>query len=98
MSQRITGRPKGAYDTTRPWWGLDGSWMERGNCSGMGHERRQIFFMDEAGDRVQARLATEEAKLVCLDCPVKQECLDYAIQGNMYGVWGGLTKRERQRL
>ena len=39
------------------------------------------------------------AKLICEFCPVKQECLDYAIEnGEKHGVWGGLSERERRRL
>lgn len=38
-----------------------------------------------------------EAKAVCDRCPVRQQCLDYALNREDYGVWGGLTPRERRR-
>lgn len=39
------------------------------------------------------------AKKLCKACPVVNECATYAIAaGEEYGVWGGLTPRERQRL
>ena len=39
------------------------------------------------------------AKAVCAGCPVRAECLEFALatrQGD--GVWGGLTETERRRL
>ena len=39
------------------------------------------------------------AKAVCATCPVREECLRYALatrQGD--GIWGGLTETERRRL
>ena len=39
------------------------------------------------------------AKAVCASCPVRAECLDYALHaGEPYGVWGGLTAVERAPL
>lgn len=38
------------------------------------------------------------AKAVCAVCPVRQECLDYAIDTRQEdGIWGGLTETERRR-
>lgn len=39
------------------------------------------------------------AKQVCAGCPVRAECLAWALAtGEPYGVWGGLDPRERQKL
>ena len=39
------------------------------------------------------------AKRICSGCPVRLICLDTALRsGERYGVWGGLTERERLRL
>jgi WhiB family transcriptional regulator, redox-sensing transcriptional regulator len=39
------------------------------------------------------------AKRVCGYCPVRRECLGYALANDeMYGVWGGKTRRERLRI
>jgi hypothetical protein len=39
------------------------------------------------------------ARRVCSACPVRQQCLDYAITNRIaYGIWGGLTERERRAL
>lgn len=41
----------------------------------------------------------KEAKAVCLKCPVRQECLDYAIANvEKHGVWGGKSERERRKI
>jgi WhiB family redox-sensing transcriptional regulator len=39
------------------------------------------------------------AKAVCATCPVRRECLEYALQWeHLCGVWGGLSERERRQL
>ena len=40
-----------------------------------------------------------DAKAVCAGCPVQADCLSYALAQPRhldFGVWGGLTARERQ--
>ncbi|SFB61090.1 WhiB family transcriptional regulator, redox-sensing transcriptional regulator [Amycolatopsis marina] len=39
------------------------------------------------------------AKLVCMGCPVRTECLAEALDNRIdFGVWGGMTERERRAL
>jgi len=39
------------------------------------------------------------ARQICAGCPVRQPCLDYALSHAItYGIWGGLTERERRAL
>lgn len=41
----------------------------------------------------------QEARLICRDCPVRLECLADALDRRTeFGVWGGLTERERRAL
>ncbi|QVJ03025.1 WhiB family transcriptional regulator [Nocardiopsis eucommiae] len=41
----------------------------------------------------------EQAKEVCSWCPVRSECLDYAIsRPEKYGTWGGLGEEERDKV
>jgi WhiB family redox-sensing transcriptional regulator len=36
---------------------------------------------------------------VCLSCDVRSECLEYALaHDERFGIWGGLSERERRRL
>lgn len=40
-----------------------------------------------------------EAKRVCMGCPVREQCLQHALDNDeRYGVWGGFSERERRRL
>jgi WhiB family redox-sensing transcriptional regulator len=39
------------------------------------------------------------AKSICAACPVRQQCLSFALDtGQVHGVWGGTTAEERQSL
>jgi WhiB family redox-sensing transcriptional regulator len=43
--------------------------------------------------------AQNRAKAVCLGCPVRTECLSDALDNQVeFGVWGGMTERERRAL
>jgi WhiB family redox-sensing transcriptional regulator len=43
--------------------------------------------------------AQNRAKAVCLGCPVRTECLADALDHRIeFGVWGGMTERERRAL
>lgn len=64
-------------------------WMAAGVCAQTDPE---IFFPEKGGP-------VREAKRVCGGCPVKGECLAFALDnGERFGVWGGLSERERRRL
>ena len=51
-------------------------------------------------DLLFARGAAQNlAKLVCRSCPVRTQCLADALDNRVeYGVWGGMTERERRAL
>lgn len=40
----------------------------------------------------------EKARSICRGCPVQQDCLEYALNRNDSGVWGGYTQRERREI
>ncbi|ROS78570.1 transcription factor WhiB [Cellulomonas sp. PhB143] len=64
-------------------------WQERALCAQTDPE---AFFPEKGG-------STREAKKVCVGCPVRQECLEYALENDeRFGIWGGLSERERRRL
>lgn len=58
-----------------------------------------FWFPDpEESERVR-HIKTQKAKAVCITCPVKEECLRYAIEElETYGIWGGKTNRERSTI
>lgn len=39
-----------------------------------------------------------EARVYCDLCPVKPECLQYGIESNAIGVWGGTSSYQRRQL
>ncbi len=47
----------------------------------------------------EPRQPADAAKAVCASCPVRDECLAYALASRQrFGVWGGLSEQERRRL
>ena len=45
------------------------------------------------------RDSTREAKEVCRGCIVREDCLEYALlNGEKFGIWGGMSERERRRI
>jgi WhiB family transcriptional regulator, redox-sensing transcriptional regulator len=67
----------------------DEQWQERALCAQTDPE---AFFPEKGG-------STREAKRICLGCEVKDACLDYALaHDERFGIWGGLSERERRRL
>lgn len=63
-------------------------WASRGACR-MG-DPDSLFVQGAAQNR---------AKAVCLSCPVRTECLADALDNRVeFGVWGGMTERERRSL
>ncbi|MEW2273703.1 WhiB family transcriptional regulator [Streptomyces griseofuscus] len=70
------------------------NWREHAECR---YEDPDLFF--PIGSTGPAQVQAEEAKKVCQRCPVRQECLDWALDtGQGIGVWGGTTELERRRL
>lgn len=52
----------------------------------------EAFFPEKGG-------STRDAKRVCNECPVREACLEYAMENDeRFGIWGGLSERERRRL
>lgn len=65
------------------------SWQAEAQCA---RTDPDAFFPEKGG-------STRDAKKVCLGCPVRAECLEYALEKKEpHGIWGGLSERERRRL
>jgi WhiB family transcriptional regulator, redox-sensing transcriptional regulator len=64
-------------------------WQEEALCAQTDPE---AFFPEKGG-------STREAKRVCGRCEVRGDCLSYALaHDERFGIWGGLSERERRRL
>jgi WhiB family transcriptional regulator, redox-sensing transcriptional regulator len=71
------------------------SWQDRAACRGM--DVLLFFGPDDQADP-EREIREAKAKAVCALCPVRAQCLDYALQNSIkYGIWGGLNEEERAR-
>ncbi|WP_327436117.1 WhiB family transcriptional regulator [Streptomyces sp. NBC_01201] len=65
------------------------AWQVSALCAETGPD---AFFPEQG---VTAR----DARSVCMGCNVRTECLNYALDNNeQFGIWGGLTERERRHI
>lgn len=72
------------YASTMP------AWMERASCTDS--PDLDDWFSDSV-------VAMTIAKRTCADCPVRNQCLAFAFEHDeQYGIWGGLTPRERRAV
>ncbi|MFE7778151.1 WhiB family transcriptional regulator [Streptomyces sp. NPDC057445] len=63
-------------------------WSENAAC---GSTDPEDLFTDSAGQK--------RAKSLCMSCAVQTECLAEALDNHIeFGVWGGMTERERRAL
>jgi WhiB family transcriptional regulator, redox-sensing transcriptional regulator len=71
------------------------SWLDRAACRGMD---APLFFGPGGEARPEREIREAKAKAVCQRCPVRVQCLDYALRNSIsYGIWGGLDGEERAR-
>jgi WhiB family redox-sensing transcriptional regulator len=68
---------------------MEGDWMRDAVCRGMDPN----LFMPERGDY----WTMQAAKAVCAGCPVKEPCLELGMY-EKFGIWGGMTEKDRRRL
>ncbi len=77
----------------------EADWREQAACKGANGD---LFYPKSAWSREskESRQQREQmAKRVCSRCSVQPRCLDWALRnGEVVGVWGGKTERERRAL
>ncbi|MET0671982.1 MAG: WhiB family transcriptional regulator [Microbacterium pygmaeum] len=82
----------GVPGVRRPLEGDDGNplgWQTDALCAQTDPE---AFFPEKGG-------STRDAKRICTTCDVRDQCLEYALQNDeRFGIWGGLSERERRKL
>lgn len=68
------------------------SWRERAACRDVDPD---LFF--PIGTTGPTLVQIDEAKAVCARCPVRERCLQCALDvGQVEGIWGGTTENERR--
>ena len=72
----------------------DLSWRDRAACK---NSHPELFFpIGSSGDALEE---IDSAKAICRSCPVRRDCLSFAIETNQEsGVWGGMSEDERRKL
>lgn len=74
---------------------LDATWRDTALC--LSYPALMFFGLDDLESPAERRAREDQAKVVCAACPVRRECLDYALSmREPYGIWGGLTEIERK--
>lgn len=87
--QPASPNPHPAAQANEPEVDQEGGWETRAECRKTDPD---AYFPEKGG-------SSREAKKVCLSCDVQSECLEYALAHNIrFGVWGGLSERERRKL
>lgn len=55
------------------------------------HEEADLFFAED--ELTQAR-----AKSICAACPIREMCLDWGVRAEEFGIFGGMTAKERAKV
>jgi WhiB family transcriptional regulator, redox-sensing transcriptional regulator len=86
---RLVDPPEEAAFLGFPGLGEPQRWQERALCAQVDPE---LFFPEKGG-------STRDAKNICAQCEVRDECLGDALENDeRFGIWGGMSERERRRL
>jgi WhiB family redox-sensing transcriptional regulator len=72
-----------------------GDWPEHARCKGVDPA---TFFPVDKGRPPTTYDPYAAARVLCDACPVRDECLEYALEHEQLGMWGGRTPDERERI
>lgn len=64
-------------------------WMGQAACK---NTDPGVFFDDDT------QYTRQHLKALCQSCPVVTECLEWAINNNEQGFWGGLSRKQRKAI
>lgn len=86
----------GAYDDL---WGsalsvvpVPGEWARQGRCRSV---PASVFFPERSD-----ATSVAEARRLCVGCPVREECLEYALAAPyaLQGIWAGTSQKQRSAM
>jgi WhiB family redox-sensing transcriptional regulator len=69
---------------------VEESWLDQAACA---KTNPDLFFPPRGVGRRSKH--AQAAKEICAGCPVRRDCLQWALDNDEVGIWGGLTQRER---
>lgn len=85
---------KGRYSEQR--WTTEtgdlGDWRDKARCREAPKEIADLFWEPTEGS-----ISYSAAQKLCIECPVRAECLEANIE-ELDGIFGGLTPKERKQL
>jgi WhiB family redox-sensing transcriptional regulator len=68
-------------------------WQLEAKCAELPIRKSDAMFFPNRGGSSKA------ARAMCAGCPVRPECLEYALNNKeAFGIWGGTSERERRKL
>ena len=75
----------------------DPAWSTHAACGQIDHNGNTIHDPDLwFPHRNETRARLDEARSICWSCPVREQCLQFAIDTSQtHGIWGGMTYRQR---
>ena len=73
----------------------DLTWQDHAECRG---QDLNLFFSADGERQPERKRREAKAQTFCARCPVRSECLEYAIRRpEKNGTWGGLNQDDRER-
>jgi hypothetical protein len=73
---------------------IDFTWTDKSACKGQDPSKWYPVSLTDRAGLQQIRLAVT----TCNSCPVQQECLDYSLEWERFGIWGGLNAEQRDLI
>lgn len=67
-------------------------WQAQAACKGLS-DCDALFFPER-----NQYTRVKEAKAMCASCPVRKECLNYALKHQVTGIWGATTEKDRRKI
>jgi WhiB family redox-sensing transcriptional regulator len=67
----------------------DNEWMNQAACQG---KPTEMFFPPRGS------VGSPAPYIICEGCPVRLECLEYALTFNLSGIWGGTSGKRRREI
>jgi WhiB family redox-sensing transcriptional regulator len=69
---------------------VSGEWRDDALCA---ESLNDAAFFPEMG------VSAKDAQRICAACPVRQQCLEYALDNEIpWGIWGGVTASDRRAM
>jgi hypothetical protein len=72
-------------------------WWEKAACKGL-VDATELYYALESTRDEEIKQSAEAIKIACGFCAVRTECLNFALENQEHGIWGGTTEDERYEM